>query len=496
MSNKIVDLTASPEAAPAVKKPKAFTAPRASMAAKAESSAAAKVEDGQVTNWCGTVFPHKFGGSHRNSMDELIEKLKEFAGETGFALIGHLEQTKPGEDEEVGKDHYHIVLCLEKRKRFKQFLELWSPHLSHIHWERMVKKSTPALAVAYATKEGPAFFTHGTCPDSKGKIIQDRWKETRMHAEAGELDKVDDQHYVTHLKNILMIADRAATKRQKASIDSLTNYWIMGHTGAGKSLYAREGEGRTVANCYAKCVTNYKWWDHYDNEPNVIVEDIDEKFAEPQLLKVWCDHYAFHAETKGSMKKIRPQTFIFTSNVHPHAVYGSLDSAHVQAIDRRIQVLLFYKKNYVFGNGTPFLQWPKGVIPSLDIVAQVLAEQSPDAAVKPKQGLGQFGFTQVPVAKVFFPGTGLDFQNDSEADEEDSDEVSHVSASDDDEPELPPTQPLTPEPVEDIPKIRQPVFEEKTPPSKPLLKRSETQYQTPIPPKKRRTPLPAMDNTE
>lgn len=443
-------------------------------------------EDGQFKNWTGTVFVHKFDGSHRNSMDELTERLKGLAGKSGFASVGAEEKTTPEEEGGAGLRHHHLVLCLERRKRFKQFIELWKDGLQHIHWEPIHAKSTPQNAYDYSCKEGPAIWECGNLPDSKGKVTQDRWKETRAFAEAGQFDLVDDQHYVTHFKNIHAIGDRAATKRIKASMDTLNNYWIMGHTGAGKSLFAREANGRTVESCYSKCVTSFKWWDHYENEPNIIVEDIDEKFAEPQQLKIWCDHYAFHAETKGGMKKIRPQTFIFTSNVHPHLVYGSLDSSHVQAIDRRLQVLLFFKKNYKFPAGSPYLIWPKGVIPSQDIVAQVLAEQNATSALSPDRSSIESWSAVAPKLEMFYPCTGPDFQpSDSEVEQSDN-EGPDTSSSDDSDEEPEPTQPL------DVVEASQPMppAEEEEEEMKfvtPTLKRSVSIHPvTPIPKGKKR----------
>jgi hypothetical protein len=58
-----------------------------------------------------------------------------------------------------------------------------------------------------------------------------------------------------------------------------------------------------------------KWWDGYRGQNLVVLNDFEPSHG-PFLgyfLKIWADHYAFNAEVKGGMLKIRPAKLIVTS---------------------------------------------------------------------------------------------------------------------------------------------------------------------------------------
>jgi hypothetical protein len=73
----------------------------------------------------------------------------------------------------------------------------------------------------------------------------------------------------------------------------LTNEWIYGPTGTGKS-YSLE---LAYPDAYLK--QSNKWWDGYKDEPVVIIEDFDSDHAcLNHHLKIWADHRPFLAEIK------------------------------------------------------------------------------------------------------------------------------------------------------------------------------------------------------
>lgn len=76
------------------------------------------------------------------------------------------------------------------------------------------------------------------------------------------------------------------------TLDKLDNLWLYGPPGTGKSLAAR----RDNPNHFPKPAN--KWWDGYNNQPVVIIDDLDSN-ALGHHIKIWADHYPFVAEFKG-----------------------------------------------------------------------------------------------------------------------------------------------------------------------------------------------------
>lgn len=110
------------------------------------------------------------------------------------------------------------------------------------------------------------------------------------------------------------------------------NIWIWGPSGYGKSHWARQKLGDKF---YAKLAAN-KWWDKYQGEDNVLIEDFDITQAyQVQYLKLWGDKYAFPVEVKNGADYIRPKRIIVTSNYSIRQIWSKKED--YEPIERRFK---------------------------------------------------------------------------------------------------------------------------------------------------------------
>jgi len=87
---------------------------------------------------------------------------------------------------------------------------------------------------------------------------------------------------------------------------------------------------------------NNKWWEHYDHEPEVLIEDVGKTHEwMGDFLKIWADRYGFRAEIKQDSMVLRPEVIIVTSNYHPKDLWPD-PSVH-EPILRRFQLVHFSK---------------------------------------------------------------------------------------------------------------------------------------------------------
>lgn len=195
-----------------------------------------------------------------------------------------------------------------------------------IHWE--ATKGSIDQNIQYCSKAND-FMEYGIKPmDVKQKAecgkrsLEERWKLAR----SGQFEQLAPENIKVYeyiyRKNITCL-DR----------ELLDNQWIWGPSGCGKSKYVRD----TYPTFYLKPMS--KWWDGYNGEDVVCLDDVDPKHAEwlGYFLKIWCDHYVFNAEVKGCMLRIRPKTVIVTSQFPLEIVFPNAEDR--EALSRRFTVL-------------------------------------------------------------------------------------------------------------------------------------------------------------
>lgn len=197
----------------------------------------------------------------------------------------------------------------------------------------LVARGTPSQNYNYCTKGG-AFVERGDRPmdpGERGNLERDRYIAAWSSATEGRLLEIPEDIRIRHYGTLKRIA-----RDFQPTIAQLTNtcgIWIHGESGCGKTraVYARYPEA------YPKPMS--KWWDGYQGEETVLLDDIDPESRSwiGRFLKVWSDRYCFVAEDKGGSRKIRPERFIVTSQYSIEEIFS--DNETRLALNRRFIVI-------------------------------------------------------------------------------------------------------------------------------------------------------------
>lgn len=237
----------------------------------------------------------------------------------------------------------------------KEVGDLGTPHLQgYIYWKNAVlfsavkkvlprshieaSRGTIQQNVDYCSKEND-FLEFGEKPISqkrKGDLGAEYWQTQLDLAKKGRIAECDPKVQITHDLALQRIAIKYAP--MPPDCDGVTGLWYYGPTGTGKSRSARAD----YPDAYLKMCN--KWWDGYDAQEAVLIEDFDILHSKlGHHLKIWADRYAFPGEIKGGKINIRPKKIIVTSNFSPEQIWT--DPNTLEPICRRFKIVHFSKSN-------------------------------------------------------------------------------------------------------------------------------------------------------
>lgn len=142
-----------------------------------------------------------------------------------------------------------------------------------------------------------------------GQAQVDRWRQAYIAAQEGRLEDIPFDIRFKHDITIQRLRLKRLSDECPNSIAVLDNEWVWGPSGTGKSVLAREEN----PNAYFKM--RNKWWDGYEFEEVVILDDVDPRMEDwiSAFLKDWADHHRIRVEIKNTSACIRPRRLIVTS---------------------------------------------------------------------------------------------------------------------------------------------------------------------------------------
>ena len=230
-----------------------------------------------------------------------------------------------------GNDHAHIFVCFLKPVR----LSSKSTYGSHIAKCR----GTPKQNIDYIKSHHPQEVCELGNPPEGNENIGETWENFIEGLKKGVVDK-----YSKFYARYEGYANRrlAETKPKKEYTGNLKdkNLWLYGPPRTGKTYWARHC---TKYDIYDKSPN--KWWDGYQDEKIVLLDDLDQEQAKyiAHYIKKWGDANPITAAIKGgSMCLVTANfNFIITSNYSIDECFNERDAA---AIKERFDEIYIDKK--------------------------------------------------------------------------------------------------------------------------------------------------------
>lgn len=198
---------------------------------------------------------------------------------------------------------------------------------------------SPKDAINYVKKHGN-YVTKGTCTvkgaiSTKEKNALLRERSLVELVENGEVSIFK----IPQLKKAISILEDELLENTKR-LEAPKVRWFYGETGTGKTREAvRIGE-ETYKGDYWISNQNGQWFDGYEGQKLVIIDDIRANTWDfSQILRI-TDRYAFRVPVKGSFKRWLPDEIIITAPGRPEDIYSNHATGEsfdgIEQLQRRI----------------------------------------------------------------------------------------------------------------------------------------------------------------
>lgn len=246
-----------------------------------------------------------------------------------------------------GTPHLQIAFALTKAMSFKKVKDMAGMHLE------TMKADDPGKARTYCLKENIKAFEYGTCPSqaTNGKVGGEkekaRWDKAKADAIAGNWDGMDSHIFVQHWSSVEKI-NRKFGHQNLVDLEVPCATYLYGVPGSGKSRFARELAKAVEDRAPYFKSAREKWWDGYDGQKVVIIEDLDPVDFSRLILyyKLWLDVYIINGEVKGGYINLRPEQIIITSNYSLKDLCIGIADVDYQALRRRFAHINYFPYKY------------------------------------------------------------------------------------------------------------------------------------------------------
>ena len=272
-----------------------------------------KIQD-RSRRWCFTI---------NNYTEDDISSLKAL-DKINFLIAGK----EVGE--EKGTPHLQGYVEYTNKKSINQVRKEIRGHIS-------IAQGNKKQNIEYCSKTDKEPIVIGNSKTNQGK----RTDLTNIR----EQIKTQSIKELTDIGIINNIQQRKFAEILKAdSIEQRTDYpeviWLCGDSGVGKTLKVfQDNQGKEIH----KQSQSNKWWNGYEGQEVVVLDDIRADFAKYHELLTLLDKYPHRVEIKGGYMNFNSPRIYITSPYTPQEMYKGKED--LTQLMRRIDTLIIYKGN-------------------------------------------------------------------------------------------------------------------------------------------------------
>ena len=246
---------------------------------------------------------------------------------------------------ENGTPHLQIFLYFNTMKSLNQVKGIEG--LARCHAERM--RGTVDQAANYCKKDGN-FTEFGEVPE-QGKR-NDLENVVKLIKEGCGLKRIADENpleFIKFSRGIQALRFHCLKGRDfKSEI-----FWLYGPTGTGKSRYAYE-QAKLANSYYVKDPCSH-WWDGYDGQEVVIIDDVRKDFCTfAQLLRM-LDRYEYAIQCKGGYSQLLAKKIYLTNPLPPRLFWDGRTEEDIGQLMRRIDHVYHFPYRIIGEDGVRFV---------------------------------------------------------------------------------------------------------------------------------------------
>jgi hypothetical protein len=235
------------------------------------------------------------------------------------------------------KKHWQMFIAFKNKRSLRNVIKEMSPR--HIE----VANGSAIQNRDYCIKDNNIIYDYGKCPIGKGK--------SKEGGQRTDLEKVKEaiangygMNYIIKAgfgNQAIKYAEKVLTYCENKRNWEMEVFWLYGKTGSGKTKYAMEQVAED--NDYWISGKNLKWWEGYDANKDVIIDEFRKDYCTfHELLRI-LDRYEYRIEVKGGSRQLLAKRIFITSCYHPMDVYDTRED--VGQLLRRIKTIGYFEKS-------------------------------------------------------------------------------------------------------------------------------------------------------